>query len=89
LKVTATGSSSTESHIDQGKKIIIIARLVHSGSLPVSELGKIKAYMLNAKCEGINFCLYLHIIAFSVRELELLFSAEIEIKFQIPGGMFF
>ncbi|KAJ3700903.1 hypothetical protein LUZ61_004608 [Rhynchospora tenuis] len=52
LKVTAAGPSSAESNFDEGKRIIIVARLVNSGSLPVSELGKMKAYILNAKSES-------------------------------------
>ncbi|KAJ4765519.1 Protein RST1 [Rhynchospora pubera] len=52
LKVTAAGPSSAESNFDEGKRIVIVARLVNSGSLPVSELGKMKAYVLNAKSES-------------------------------------
>ncbi|KAJ1684988.1 hypothetical protein LUZ63_016378 [Rhynchospora breviuscula] len=52
LKVTAAGPYSAESNFDEVKRIVIVARLVNSGSLPVSELGKMKAYILNAKSES-------------------------------------
>lgn len=79
MKVTTTGSFSTASHFDQGKKIMIIARLVNSGSFPVSELGKMKAYILNAKSEGITFYLFFRIVAFSIEGLgKLLISSHSE-----------
>lgn len=37
---------------DEVKKIEAKARLVRSGSLPLHELGKLKAYILNSRSEG-------------------------------------
>lgn len=34
------------------KKIQVKSRLVQTGSVPFSELGKLKAYILNCRCEG-------------------------------------
>ena len=34
------------------KKIQVKARLVRIGSIPLSELGKLKAYLLNTKSDG-------------------------------------
>lgn len=37
---------------DVAKRILAKARLVRIGCAPVSELGKLRAYILNAKSEG-------------------------------------
>lgn len=39
-------------YFDVVKKIEAKARLVRSGSLPLHELGKLKAYILNSRSEG-------------------------------------
>nr|GME01697.1 protein RST1 isoform X2 [Ipomoea batatas] len=38
--------------LESVKKIQVKSRLVQTGSVPFSELGKLKAYMLNCRCEG-------------------------------------
>ncbi|XP_019185386.1 PREDICTED: protein RST1 isoform X4 [Ipomoea nil] len=41
------------SQLESVKKIQVKSRLVQTGSVPFSELGKLKAYMLNCRCEVI------------------------------------
>lgn len=38
--------------LEAKKNVQAMSKLVQSGSIPLSELGKLKAYMLNARSQG-------------------------------------
>ncbi|XP_010936627.1 protein RST1 isoform X1 [Elaeis guineensis] len=60
---------------DVAKRILAKARLVRIGCAPVSELGKLRAYILNAKTEGFWWSVVVEVVA-------AISSAEVGIKRQ-------